>query len=131
MSGNTYRVTYDLIVKSDSFVPEKFDLVDSLRFGPGTSNIVATATPPSGITAVGGWTGLDTHTQLVQLGDIAAGATLTVAVSVTFDVAGDMTSAARDCLLPDATGTLNVATVTVRGTPDTDSALRCRSPSRT
>ncbi len=31
VSGNTYRVTYDLIVKSDSFVPEKFDLVDSLE----------------------------------------------------------------------------------------------------
>ncbi len=43
VSGNTYRVTYDLIVKSDSFVTEKFDLVDSLKFGAGTSNIVATA----------------------------------------------------------------------------------------
>ncbi len=58
----------------------------------------------------------------MQQGDIAAGATLTVAVSVTFDVAGDMTAAARDCLLPGATGTLNVATVTVRGTSNTDSA---------
>ncbi len=122
VSGNTYRVTYDLIVKSDSFVTEKFDLADSLKFGAGTSNIVGTATVPSGITAVDGWTGLDTHTLLVQQGDIAAGATLTVAVSVTFDVGGGMTAAARDCLLPGDTGTLNVATVTVRGTPNTDSA---------
>ena len=94
VSGNTYRVTYDLIVKSDSFVTEKFDLVDSLKFGAGTSNIVGTATLPSGITVVDGWTGLDTHTLLVQQGDIAAGATLTIGVSVTFDVAGDMTAAA-------------------------------------
>jgi uncharacterized repeat protein (TIGR01451 family) len=120
--GNSYSVSYDLIVKSASFVPESFDLVDALAFGAGTSNIAATATLPSGITAVAGWTGLDTHTTLVQGGTIAAGATLTFAVTVTFDVAGDTTAAARDCLPPTGTGTLNSASVTVRGATSTDTA---------
>ncbi len=120
--GNSYSVSYDLIVNSASFVPESFDLVDALDFGSGTTNIVANATMPPGITAVAGWTGLDTHTTLVQGGTIAAGATLTFAVTVTFDVAGDMTAAARDCLPPTGTGTLNTASVTVRGNTSTDTA---------
>ncbi|MEY2581898.1 MAG: hypothetical protein QOE09_1747 [Ilumatobacteraceae bacterium] len=122
VAGNSYSVSYDLIVKSASFVPESFDLVDALDFGAGTTNIAASAVMAPGITAVAGWTGLDTHTALVQHGTIAAGATLTFAVNVTFDVAGGMTAAARDCLPPTGTGTLNSASVTVRGATSTDTA---------
>ena len=73
VSGNRYSVTYDVVVTSSSFVAEKFDLVDALNFGIGTSNIVATPTTvPPGITTVPTWTGLGANTLLVQQGDIAA-----------------------------------------------------------
>ena len=49
---------------------------------------------------------------------------MTFSIGVSFDVAGDMTATERDCIstAPNGTGTLNTATVTVRGVPLSDSA---------
>jgi uncharacterized repeat protein (TIGR01451 family) len=127
LSGNTYKVDYSVVVTSQSYMPETFDVSDTLGFGAGTSNIVATATPPAGVTLVAGWNGLTStllaDNQVIPARTEAAAATLTFTISVTFDVAGSMTADARDCQSIDGegTGTLNTTSVTSRSGVSNDS----------
>ena len=119
VSGNVYTVGYDLAITSQSSVAELYDLADVLHFGTGTTIVTATLTTLDGPTPnVADWDGVDQ----TQIQDDATINPATVDadghlyhVTVTFAVAGSMTTDARDCSLvlgETGTGTLNTASVT-------------------
>src|SRR3954454_943496 len=118
VNGNLYTVGYDLVVTSASTIAEHYNLSDALKFGAGTSVVSATLTNVDAPAPdVAGWDGV-ANTGIQNQAIINPPSVdpngQTYHVTVTFSVAGAMTSAARDCVLAGAetgTGTLNSATV--------------------
>jgi uncharacterized repeat protein (TIGR01451 family) len=127
LSGSSYEVEYEVVVTSESYIDQTFDLEDEILFGDGATVTSATVVAPAGITPVSGWTGLGSTTLLVDDGTIpartvAAPSTLTFTITVVFTADGSMSSSERDCTISggeSGTGTLNTTAVNVGGLIDT------------
>ncbi len=111
---DTYQVTYQIVVGSQSYVDEVYDLVDEVLFGDGITVVSATATGPAGVSLEAGWNGT-TSTLLVDDATIAALDTQQFTIVATGMVDLMSTVDSRDCVLTtdeSGTGFLNDATVT-------------------
>ncbi|MEO1056176.1 MAG: DUF11 domain-containing protein [Actinomycetota bacterium] len=120
-----YTATYNVVVSNTGDGPGTFDLVEEPTFGGGTTITkveVDSADPVTDLEQANG-DPIDVATD----SPIAAGATKTFTVVVTFTIDATATSEARDCALQDGeegTGSLNTVTITDQN-DDTDTGEDC------
>ncbi|HAP77648.1 MAG TPA: hypothetical protein DCR14_16405 [Acidimicrobiaceae bacterium] len=115
-----WDVTYELVVTSESYIAEEFDLTDEFQFGGGISVVSASASTTDPVTLEGTWNGTS-NIDLAIDETIAARGSVTITVEVRVSVAGGTTSEQRDCSFGDdeeGTGTFNEAVVISQGQSD-------------
>jgi uncharacterized repeat protein (TIGR01451 family) len=122
-SGNgDYTITYELIVESDSNIPELYDLEDEFDFGAGIDVVSASVVGPVGVDLENDWNGED-HTLVATGAEIAAQGKHTYTVTVVVDPPAVLTSAVADCQEGDSGGLLNVGSIEFWGDgSDSDTA---------
>lgn len=113
--GDSYTLTYDLVVTSASHIAETFDLSDAPAFAP---NVTITSFTASGPGVTNANPGVDGG-EIVSDGTIPALGVLAYTITVAFTVGADTSS--LDCDGP-GTATYNTATVTFFSGSDTDDA---------
>ena len=107
-----YTITYDVVTTNDGEGPGTFTMVDDPEFGDGVDIVTVGATSSDftvdpGFAAPGG--------TVVADEPLAAGASKSAVITITFTVAADITAEARDCVVEGnetGSGTLNTVTVT-------------------
>ena len=107
-----YTITYDVVTTNDGEGPGTFTMVDDPEFGDGVDIVTVGATSSDftvdpGFAAPGG--------TVVADEPLAAGASKSAVITITFTVAADTTAEARDCVVGSnetGSGTLNTVTVT-------------------
>lgn len=100
----TYTVTYELVVESDSNIPEPYDLEDALDFGAGIDVVSASVVGPGSVTLESDWDGED-HTRVATGAVIPEQGKHTYAVTVVVDPPALITPAVADCTVSDTEGT--------------------------
>ena len=124
----TWDVQYKIVVTNGSAAAGYYDLTDDLQLTvPGVLSIVGTPTASGPGGSIPTWNG-DTDKVLADEALIAANSTADYVINVTVAIApGDLGNEAAICEADGGTnGFLNDATLTVGGTPVTDSA--CATP---
>jgi uncharacterized repeat protein (TIGR01451 family) len=119
----TWTIIYDLTVKSESNIPEDYDLEDELAFGDGIVPTTAGVVSNNGVTVNGGWDGVG-DTVVATGATMPALGTHTYTVTVTATIDDEMDVDAADCAVADG-GFRNVGSIEFWS--GTDTADACAS----
>ena len=125
--GSTWTVRYRIRVRNEGEVPERYDLVDTMRPGDGMSVLSTTvlSTDPSSIEVNEAWDGI-TDTTVAERVALPVDGVHAYLVEAVLSVPSILTAEAADCALDDGeqgTGLLNQADAL--GTGSTSTAQAC------